>query len=64
MHDAQRCPACRKRYWVERKPKENCPRCGGELTDTVERRRAIKGGFALEKECQAAMNKLLVAVEQ
>ena len=26
---AQRCQSCRRRFWVERKPKECCPRCGG-----------------------------------
>ena len=30
----------------------------------MERRRAIKGGFATQKDCQAAMNRLLVAVEE
>ena len=34
MHDAQRCPACKKRFWVERSPKTSCPKCGGELTET------------------------------
>ncbi len=36
-------------------------RCAKE---TEERRRAIKGGFATRKECLAAMNKLMVAVEE
>ena len=64
MAAAQRCQSCNKRFWVERRPKESCPKCGGELNETEERRRAIKGGFATQKECQAAMNKLLVAVEE
>ena len=57
-------PDCNKRFWVERRPKESCPTCGGELRETDERRRETKGGFATRKDCQAAMNKLLVAVEQ
>ncbi len=61
---AQRCQSCGRRFWVERKPRESCPRCGGELRETEERRRAIKGGFATRKECLAAMNKLMVAVEE
>jgi integrase len=61
---AQRCPSCRKRFWVERRPKDACPKCGGELTERDERRRETKAGFATQRECQAAMNKLLVAVEQ
>jgi integrase len=61
---AQRCQDCNKRLWIERRPKESCPRCGGPLVETEERRRETKAGFATQKECQAAMNKLLVAVEQ
>src|SRR5664280_1821571 len=61
---AQRCKVCDKRLWVERRPKAKCPRCGGPPRETEERRRETKSGFATRKECQAAMNKLLVAVEQ
>jgi hypothetical protein len=61
---AQRCEVCNKRLWIERRPRESCPKCGGKLTETEERRRETKSGFATQKECQAAMNKLLVAVEQ
>ena len=64
MAAAQRCQSCNKRFWIERRPKESCPSCGGELLETEERRRETKAGFATQKECQAAMNKLLVAVEQ
>ena len=60
---AQRCQDCGRRFWVERKPRECCPKCGGELVETEERRRAIKGGFATKRECQAALSKVLVAVE-
>ena len=55
--------ACNRRYWIERKPKQSCPACGGELIETEERRRAIKGGFATQKECQSALNKVLTAVD-
>jgi integrase len=61
---AQRCQGCNKRLWVERRPKESCPKCGGALRETEERRRETKAGFATQKACQAAMNKLLVAVDQ
>ena len=64
MATAQRCQTCHKRFWVERRPMKSCPACGAELRETEERRRAIKGGYSTQKECQAAMNKLLVAVEQ
>jgi len=59
---AQRCQSCNKRLWIERRPKESCPKCSGALREAEERRRETKSGFATKKECQAAMNKLLVAV--
>ena len=61
---AQRCEGCGKRFWIERRPLQSCPKCGAELRQTEERRRETKAGFATQKACQAAMNKLLVAVEQ
>jgi integrase/predicted RNA-binding Zn-ribbon protein involved in translation (DUF1610 family) len=60
---AQRCQACGRRFWLERKPRECCPRCGGALIETEERRRAIKGGFTTRKECEAALAKVLAALE-
>jgi integrase len=62
---AQRCSACNKRTWIERRPLKQCPRCGStELVETEERRRETKAGFRTEKECETAMNKLLVKVEE
>ena len=61
--EAQRCQVCGRRFWVERKPRERCPKCGGELAETEERRRAIKGGFATRKDCEAALAKVLVSLE-
>ncbi len=61
--EAQRCQTCNRRFWVERKPRESCPKCGGELVETEERRRAIKGGYATRKECEAALAKILAALE-
>ena len=61
---AQRCRACGKRSWVERRPKASCPSCGGELRETDERRRETKGGFAIRREAQAAMSKVAVSVEE
>jgi len=61
---AQRCESCGRRFWIERRPRAVCPKCGGALRETEERRRETKAGFATQKECQAAMNRLLVAVEQ
>jgi integrase/predicted RNA-binding Zn-ribbon protein involved in translation (DUF1610 family) len=61
--DAQRCTVCSRRVWVERKLKVSCPHCGGELHETVERRRVTKGGYRTQKECQAALAKILTSLE-
>ena len=61
---AQRCQGCNRRFWVERRPKGSCPSCGGRLIETEERRRQTRAGFTTRKECLAAMNKLLVSVEE
>ena len=63
MAQAQRCQSCGRRFWVERKLKESCPSCGSRLSETEERRRETKAGFRTRKEAQAAMSKVLVAVE-
>ena len=60
---AQRCEECNKRLWIERRPRR-VPEVRRRLSETEERRRETKAGFATQKECQAAMNKLLVAVEE
>jgi integrase/predicted RNA-binding Zn-ribbon protein involved in translation (DUF1610 family) len=61
---AQRCRSCGRRFWVERRPKERCPSCGGELVLADERRRQTKGGYATRREAQAAMSKVAVSVEE
>jgi integrase/predicted RNA-binding Zn-ribbon protein involved in translation (DUF1610 family) len=61
---AQRCQGCGRRFWVERRPRSVCPRCGGSLVESEERRRTTKAGFATRKECAQAMNRLLVSVAE
>ncbi len=61
---AQRCQACGKRFRVERKAEESCPSCGGRLLETEERRRETRAGFKTRREAQAAMARVLVAVEE
>ena len=61
---AQRCLACGRRFWVERRPLAACPRCGGALHLAQERRRQTKAGYASRKEARAAMNKVLAAVAE
>ena len=31
MDAAERCPECGKRFWVERRPRKVCPKCGGRV---------------------------------
>ena len=44
-------------------PGSAVPSAAASLTETEERRRAIKGGFATRKECEAALAKVLAALE-
>src|ERR1035437_4814574 len=48
------CQSCGKRFWIERRPKEVCPTCGGQFYETGKRRRKTKPGFPCRKDCQAA----------
>ena len=61
---AQRCEGCGRRFWVDRKPKAVCPKCGGQLVETEERRRQTQAGFASKKECEAALAKAIGAIEE
>lgn len=56
---AQRCPACRVRYWPERRPLESCPKCGGALYGRLERRQREQGGFRTKRQAQAALTDCL-----
>jgi integrase len=64
MATAQRCQSCGKRFWTARKPKPACPKCGGQLLETEERRRKTQAGFATRKDAEAAMHKVMTAVEE
>ena len=56
--------AAGRRFWIERRPKEVCPACGGELRETEERSRETKGGFACRKDCQAALTRKLTTLAE
>jgi predicted RNA-binding Zn-ribbon protein involved in translation (DUF1610 family) len=64
MAAAQRCQDCGRRYWMERKAKAACPKCGGSLIEADERRRKTQGGFATRKEAEEAMAKVMTAVAE
>lgn len=59
----QRCE-CGFHAWVERKPLEACPTCGGDLRERIERRQNQKGGFSTQKQAQTALNTVLVKLQQ
>ncbi|MEX1102311.1 MAG: tyrosine-type recombinase/integrase [Actinomycetota bacterium] len=62
---AQRCNECARRTWVERRPAELCPRCGGTLTEPrPERRQRWQAGFALKKDAEAAREAELRRLDQ
>jgi hypothetical protein len=63
-YGAQRCQGCGRRFWIERRPKESCPACGGQLRETEERRRETKGGFACRKDCQTALTRKLTTLAE
>ena len=60
---AQRCQSCNRRFWVERKPKESL----SEVRRPACRDRGApprdQGRLRHARECQAALNKVLMAVE-
>ncbi len=61
---AQRCLACRHREWHGHRPLKACPKCGGELQETRERRQIEKGGFATRAEAVAERSKAVAAFSQ
>lgn len=54
---ARRCLACNARLWRDSKRNmpTRCPKCRGELRDTLERRQKYIGGFATRAEAEAAL---------
>ena len=64
MAAAQRCEGCGRRFWVERRSQSSCPKCGGALAESEERRRQTQAGFATKRECEAALAKAIGAIEE
>ena len=58
----QRCPACRRRFWVRRNRLASCPLCHGPLQETIERRQQLKAGFKTKREAQEALTKVMGTV--
>ncbi len=59
MQPAQRCTLCNRRFWIDRRALEVCPKCGGDFDLTRERRQKCESGFARRKDAEAALNKVL-----
>ena len=63
LQPLQRCPACKKRYWVQRGGQlKRCPRCQGTLEDGMERRQETKTGFRTKKEAEEELAKAIGAI--
>ena len=61
-HPLERCPACRKRYWLEREPLKDCPRCYGPLEDRLERRQEFHTGYASKREAEEELAKAITTI--
>ena len=61
---APRCPVCNRRHWVKRRPLDACPKCGGELLTTAERRQKTEGGFLRKKDAETALHKIIETMSQ
>jgi hypothetical protein len=64
VQPAQRCMACDGRYWIERRPLDECPKCGGKLEETKERRQKTEGGHRRRKDAETALHKILESMSQ
>src|SRR5680860_795327 len=58
----QRCPSCRKRYWIKRERLDSCPVCHGPLEETLTRRQEMKAGFATKREAQEALTTVMASL--
>ena len=56
---AQRCERCGHREWLRRVRLTACPKCGGPLRDTIERRQQVSGGFATKATALKARTEAL-----
>lgn len=64
MQPAQRCLACRKRFWASKGRFAHCPRCGDQLTETSERRQQWHDGHDRKKDALIALTALLQKLDQ
>jgi integrase len=65
MRLAQKCPACRKRHWLARKPLTVCSRCGADLPEPTEyRRQEWSEAHSSAKAADRARRDALTALER
>jgi len=58
---AQRCTGCGRRFWIDRRKRPRCPKCAGELKDTMERRQRCRAGFRTRTEAEDALAEAITA---
>ena len=52
LQDAQRCVECKHRTWVGPEHLDACPKCGGIMRNTRERRQVVQGGFPTQGDAK------------
>lgn len=57
------CLACRRRYWLDRRPPAQCRQCGDDLIATTGRRQTWHRGFPTKKDAEKARTELLGRVD-
>jgi Site-specific recombinase XerD len=60
LMNAQRCVECKHRVWVGPERLEACPKCGGGLRETRERRQVVQGGYPTQGVAKDERAKALV----
>jgi len=62
LQPLQRCPVCRKRFWLERERLKRCPRCRGPLEDGEARRQELHTGYKTKRDAERAMAQVVGAI--
>jgi len=62
LQPLQRCPRCRKRYWLSRERLKACPKCQGRLEDVLERRQQCHTGYKSKREAEEELAKVIASL--
>jgi len=55
---------CGAKFWIDRRPHECCPECGGQLVERSERRQEEHGGYPTKTRAEEVLNESLVKHQQ